>query len=134
MLSFICPFSEYGINGIFNTTINGNDGEEFDPELKDQASALHGYATTLDLVTPEQAIKIEKCIVCMDTDGIDYVSPWDCLLWSCYALQENVYLYVKARLMFNLSMSDLFDYINISIGMLTSSDIGEKLSLLMNFV
>ena len=60
--SFIWPFSEYGINGIFNTTINGNDGNEFDPEPEDEASASHGYATTLDVVTPEQAIKLEMCI------------------------------------------------------------------------
>ena len=65
--SFIFSFSEYGINGIFNTTINGNDGDEFDTVPEDQASASHGYVTSLDVVTPEEAIKMEKCIVFMDT-------------------------------------------------------------------
>ena len=88
----------------------------YDPEPKGQASALHGYVTTLDAVTPEQAIKMEKCIVFMNTLMALIMSLHGIVCyWSCYALQENVYLYVKIGLMFNFSMSDLFDYINISV-------------------
>jgi hypothetical protein len=54
-------------NDIFNITINGHDGEEIDQEHEVKGIAPHEYVSTVDVVTPEEAIKMEKCIVFTDT-------------------------------------------------------------------
>ncbi|CAB4006537.1 Hypothetical predicted protein [Paramuricea clavata] len=54
-------------NDIFNITINGHDGDEIHQEHEDKGTAPHEYVSTVDVVTPEEAIKMEKCIVFTDT-------------------------------------------------------------------
>ena len=48
---------------IFNITIRGHDGDEHVP----RSTAPPEYVSTVDVVTPQEAIKMEKCIVFTDT-------------------------------------------------------------------
>ena len=54
-------------NVIFNITINGHNGDEIEQEHEDKGTVPHEYVSTVDMVTPEEAIKMEKCIVFTDT-------------------------------------------------------------------
>lgn len=51
---------------IFNTTIDGHDGDEPHNEHTEggtESITSTGYTSTVEEVTPELAIKMEKCIV-----------------------------------------------------------------------
>lgn len=57
-----------GDDDIFNITIHGNDGDELEDETpnKDQDTVLP-YVSTVETVTANEALKMEKCIVFTDT-------------------------------------------------------------------
>lgn len=59
------------VDDLLNVTINGHDGDEPDDGIEEGGSSqpvpLHQCVSTIEVVTPEQAIKMEKCIVFTDT-------------------------------------------------------------------
>ena len=92
--------NQYGNNGILNTTIKWNDGNEFDPRPADEVFATHGYATTLDVVIPEQAINMKKCIVLMDTLMAQIMTLHGivCLWVNCVRAKHYKKIYFCTRL------------------------------------
>lgn len=51
---------------VYNTTIDGHDGEDQEDEEKEETSQERDGASKVLEVTPEEAIKMEKCIVFTD--------------------------------------------------------------------
>ena len=58
-----CTDEEEDDNIIFNITIRGHDGDEPVHIITSPPE----YVSTVDVVTPQEAIKMEKCIVFTDT-------------------------------------------------------------------